>query len=231
MEKAVTVTTDEPGRPAARLILVAEVIPYIRIEPQNPVEIYYESGKSYTRDLTLAPRAGRLVVIGKPKNISAGLVRASLSQRARPDRAGVYQLHLEIGPVRGPGDAEETLMLPTSDPQVPMLPVTVDILAAKGPVVSPRELFAPAIDAGDRGAELTKLQVFTRSGQLRLGAIETGKRGLEAQVAEKSPGRAYEVTLRYAGGWQPGGIDTILSIHTDDPTTPILTVPFHILVR
>jgi Protein of unknown function (DUF1573) len=231
VEKIITVRTDEPGHPDPQLVLTATVIPYIRIEPQHPVEIRYEPGGRYQVDLRLTPRAGRAVTISPPKGPPSRLVSARLTPPAASDRAGTYHLRLDVGPVRGPGDMTETLQLPTSEPHLGMLPVTLQILAARGPVASPREIYAPAIDAGQRETDLTKLQVFSRSGEFHLQAVDTGRAGLAARITEKTPGRAYEVTLHYTGGWRPGSVDTSLKLHTDDPSWPVIEVPFHVFVR
>jgi hypothetical protein len=231
VEKVITLQTDEPGHPVTQLRLTANVIPYIRIEPAYPVEIRYEPGGRYQVELRLTPRAGRSVTIGPPKGPPSKLVSARLTPPGPADRAGTYRLRLEVGPVQGPGDLTETLQLPTSEPHLGMLPVTVNILAAKGPVASPRQVYAPAIEAGARGTDLTKFQLFSRSSEFHLLRIETGNPNLAARVTEKTPGRAYEITLRYTGGWRPGSVEITLKVRTDDPDWPVVEVPFHVFVR
>ena len=76
------------------------------------------------------------------------------------------------------------------------------------PVVSPREVFVSSLAPGDQGKELSRLQVFARSGGLKLLDVDTGNPGLKAEIQPKSPGQFYEVVLRYAGGWKSGPISS-----------------------
>ena len=234
MEKTLKVKTDDPLQPEAQLTINCQVIPYIRIEDLSrkgeqgsPVVIQYSRGESFQRDLTLTPREGTSITMRDARS-SSPLLKAGLS----PGKArGSYRLHLAIGPVKGPGDVTETVQVTTSAPHMTVLPVVVVLLAKAGPVVSPRDVYISSLDAGEKGKEVAKMQVFTRTGHLKVLGIDTGNTGLLAEVQPKTAGQFYEVVLRYAGGWKSGPVEGKIRVRTDDQTAPVLVVPFHAMVR
>lgn len=226
MEKRVKVKTDDPRHPDAELVLVADVIPYVRIEPPSPVVVQYRRGGTYTRDLVLTPREGKKISISGPVGTSPG-IRARVDPPGPADKTGSSHLHLDIGPFQGPGDVTTTVQLATDEPQLPRLPVVVVALAQSGPVVTPREVYLKRFAASERDTELARLQVFTRSGQLQLLGVETDNTGVKVTVDPKTPGKFYEVVLRYAGGWKPGPVSGNLRVRTDDPRDPVIPVQFH----
>src|SRR5205085_795647 len=104
-------------------------------------------------------------------------------------------------------------------------------LAQEGPVVSPSQVMVSSIAAGEKGKELQRLQVFTRSGHLRLKRVETGDPAVRAEIVETARDQFYQVVLRYGGGWHPGSVNHTIRLVTDSPRDPVLTVPFRALVR
>ena len=79
--------------------------------------------------------------------------------------------------------------------------------------------------------ELARVQVFTRSGHLKVLGIDTENPGLRAELQPKTAGQFYDVVLRYTGGWKSGAVVGKIRIRTDDPTTPVLIAPFQATVR
>jgi hypothetical protein len=227
VEKGVKVKTDDPTQPEARLVLAGNVVPYIRTDPQSPLVINTKRGETYTRDLRLIPRPGHSVSISNPVSDSP-FVKATLGS---PDRDRAYPLHLKIGPMIQTGDLTARIELATTEPKVPELPVIIVALAQNGPVVSPRELSVSTVSPAHQGKELTRLQVFTRGGELRILSVNTGNPGLEAEIKPESAGHFYDVVLRYAGGWKSGPVAARIKIRTDDRSAPVLTVPFSATVQ
>ncbi len=156
-----------------------------------------------------------------------------MTARLDPPTSGdaTAHLHLEIGPVEGPGDRTETIQLVTTETDVPRLPITVLAWAQSGPVVRPSELFLRDVGAAAKGAKLGTLQVFTRSGALQLLGVDTGTPAVAAEVSPRTPGKFYDVVLRYQGGWKPGSMDGVLRVRVGDARHQVLTVPYHLVVR
>ncbi len=224
------IRTDDPEQPRLQVPVSAEVAPYIRFLPHSRVLIPYEPGKLYRRVVQLVPRAGSGVRIRGVKSESS-LVKATLTPPAAGDKSGTHRLHLTVGPRREAGDFTTTVYLTTTARGAEAWPVTVVGVAKQGPVVSPRRVLLPVVRAAAPGRELTRLQVLTRSGQLKVLGVETGTAKLRAEIQARTPGRLYNVIIRPAGPLPAGTLTTTLRIRTDDPKNPVLTVPFHATVR
>jgi hypothetical protein len=230
MEKHVRVKTDDPRRGEIALTLKAEVTPLIAIEPQNPVVLLYRRGAVERREVRLIPRPGSGTTLSSPTTDSPA-VKATLDPPVPGDPRRAYRLQLVIGPYDRPGDLQSTVQVATTEPRLPLVPVSVVAQAPAGPVISPLRLYLPSLRADEAGKALSHLQVFTRSGRLRLLGVETGDPALSADIKESTPGRYYDVTLRYTGGWKAGRVGGNLRLRTDDPRDPVMVVPFSGIVH
>ena len=230
MEKQVKVTTNDPSQPEAQLVVAAEVIPVVAMEPRSPLVIQYKPGETYRREIRLTPRADRSMTISSPEPDSP-LVKAEVVPPPAGDRARTHLLRLAIGPYAGPGDMNTTVRLATTDPKVPRVDVVVVGLAQSGVVVSPRNVLLPMLKPESAGQEIARLQVFARSGGLKLLGVETGSPSLKAEVTAKTPGQFYDVVLRYTGGAKKGSLETTIRVRTDDKRFPTVSVPFDTVVQ
>lgn len=230
MEKHVKVHTDDPKAAVTELTLVAQVQPLMVVEPQGVVHAEYHRGQSFHREVKLVSRTPGPVTFSNPKSDSP-LVRATVLPRAPGDPATVGRLGIDIGPVPGPGDLYTTVKVATSEPRVRVLPVPVAAWALDGPVVQPQRVNVASFPAADTNKQVGSLQVTARGHRIHLLGVDTGNPGLKAETAESAEGSTYTVTLRYTGGWKPGVVQTTLRVRTDDPTFPVVTVPFRVLVR
>jgi hypothetical protein len=234
--KEVTVYTDDPRSRSLPLRLDADIIPYVRIEPPGPLEIEYQRGAVVQRELQLIPRQGTPISF-KGVQSSSPLVKAALQPAAPGGPPGTVRLHLVVGPVPGWGDSTGSLQVGTSAPGLSVLPISFTLRAPNGPVVDPVQVNVPAVLPGSPGIVagtgeqvLARLRVFTRAGALHLVSVETGTPLVQAQIEQEIPDKEYRVTLRSAGDWRPGAIDTSIRIRTDDPAFPEVGVPFEALV-
>jgi hypothetical protein len=228
MEKGLVVKTSDPRQPEMRLTFTAEIIPLIRITPPNPLVVNFKRGEVIRQEIRLVPRKGRAVKITGPKSDSS-LVKAVMDPPKDEGGEWTYKLHLVIGPQNQPGDFNGRLMFETTDPSVRVFPITVVGFAQSGPVATPTAIQPPEFTP-EAGKEITRFQVFTRKGKLRIRGVETGDPAIEAEVISRTPDQFYEVVLRYRGGWHPGNVSRSIRVLTDDPGAPVLAVPFSLTV-
>jgi hypothetical protein len=230
VEKDLTVRTDDPAQPETRLVLAADVLPLVRIDPSGTLEVPYRPGTVYRREVRLTPRKGSRVHLGRALSESP-LVKPVLFPPGPDDSPESYRLQVTAGPWAGPGDAITDIRVPTSDPRLPELLLVVAARAQVGPVVEPAEVFLPTITPGHEGTELARMRVFSRSGPLRLLKVETGSPALRAEIVPQPGGTGYHVPLTYLGGWSPGTVRGTIRVHTDDRLFPLVTVPLHAAIR
>jgi hypothetical protein len=229
VDQEVRVYTDDPAREETLLAITADVLPLVGAEPRGSIVVQYEPGKVYRREVRVAVREGERITVNSASS-DLRYVKAKLSSAA-PGKRREYRLLLEVGPVPLPGDFNGRVVLATSDRRIPQLPVPVALLAKKGVVAAPRDILVPSMSGEERGLELRRVQVLSRGTPFRVLGVETGNAGLVAEVRPKTPGRVYDVVLKYAGGWKPGLVETTIRIRTSDPLTPVVKVPFTAQVR
>jgi Protein of unknown function (DUF1573) len=218
-QKTLQVTTNEPRAPARNLTLAARVVPFLDLEPRQ-LEVLYRRGDVLRREVRLVPRPGSGLRVLRAA-CALPLVRTRLVPPAPGDAQGAYRLQLAIGPCCGPGDLRVPVRIFTSEPQMPETMLAVAALAQEGIVA--------AVEPDSEGQSLGSVRVFTRSGSLRLLGVETGTPRLRAEVQDRG-GSQYAVTLISTGGWPPGPAAAAIRIRTDNPLTPVLTVPFRTTV-
>ncbi len=229
VEKSLRLRTNDVAQPELRLVVTAQVLPFVRMEPRSPLMLPFEHGGRYEKEVLLVPRAGSHLGLSSPR-CDRPFVHAQLVPPGGSDPKRAYRLRLTIGPVARSGDFTATVKLTTSEPKMPEAWFVIAGLAKSGPVVSPDRIVVPARRAGALGGELARLQVFTRTGPMKVLGVETGSAHLKAELTAKTPGHFYEVAVRPAGTLPPGILRATLRVRTDDPETPVVTVPFSMTI-
>lgn len=231
VQKELTVVTNDPKEPEVKLHLTAEVDPIIKIEPPSPVQIPVHRGQTVTREVQLTPRQGSGIQLSDVK-VGSPIVKATLIPPPASTPEGPYRLKMTLGPCPPAIDVSGVVTIRTSSPQMPIANVVAVGLQLDGPVVSPREILFSAIPSGEAGAQLTNLQVFTRSGEaFEIKGVKCSLPELEAKLKAESPGRLYSLTVTRKQPLKPGRRQGEIVILTSNPTTPRLTVPIDLTVN
>ena len=230
MEKTLRVRTNDASQGEIRLTVKMDVVPFVRMEPRTPLVLQFDPGKTYTQDVVLTPRAGGNIRLSSPK-CEQSFVHASLLPASAQDGKGSQRLRLTVGPVTQPGDFTATVKLATTEPKLPEAWFVIAGLAKSGPVVSPAQVVLPSRSAGEMAGELARVQVLCRTGSVRVLGVETGTPFLKAEVVEKAPGHLSEVVVRGTGRPKPGPLRASLKLRTDYKATPVVQVPFSVVVN
>lgn len=219
------------SQPAAdiRLTVAADVTPFVSTIPAGPITVTYRPGETYRRKVQLSIRKGVAMELGAPQ-LEASWLKASL-RRNSTTAEGSYELSAELGPFRRPGDQTTLLRIPTNEPRCPSVSIVVMALASSGPVVSPTDLSGRVVDPGDKDVLLGRLQVFTRSGSLKLLGLKADSSGIGTRVSPVRAGQFYEVAVTYPGGLKSGDVRSLIHVRTDDARTPVIDVPVRFTVR
>jgi hypothetical protein len=230
MEKSLTVRTTDPAQPETRLAIAVEVVPFVAIQPPSPIQVLYKHGETYQKEIRLTPREGSGIRITTALSDSPE-VKATLEPSSSSEAKGAYLLKLAIGPHDKPGDFISTVRVQTSEARLPELRVVLAGLAQSGPVATPAEVNLPTVRDVTDGKELTRFQVFTRSGKLRVLSVDTGTPKLRAELSAPEGSVFTNVILRSAGAWTSGPMKATLTVRTDDPKFPEIKVPFQATVQ
>lgn len=228
--RSLTVRTNDASQPEVGLSVAVNVVPFVGMDPPNPLQLYYQPGQVYRKTVRLTPRAGSSMGLSNPTSTSP-LVKARLVPPAAGDESRTYMLHLTIGPRKEPGDFRAMVKVQTTERRLPEAWLAVSGLAESGPVVTPSDILLSTVPAGAPGREVAQLQVFTRRGTMKLISVDTGTPALKAEIRATVPGSSYDVTLRSTGRWKSGIIESTIKVRTDDRTAPVMLVPFHAVAQ
>lgn len=225
MERSLRVRTNDASQPEVGLSILVDVVPFVRMDPPSPLQMYFRPGQVYRKSVKLTPREGSRIRLSTPTTASP-VVRVKLDPPASGDPKRAYTLHVTFGPRSQPGDFSAVVKLQTTEPRYPEVWLAVMGLAESGPVVNPSQVTLPVVPAAPAGTEVVRLQVFTRLGTLKLLSVDTGTPALRAERLRKAPGPFHVVSLRTTARWKSGNIRSTIRVRTDDPKSPVVTVPF-----
>lgn len=227
IEKSLKVRTSVPGSNDLTLTIAADIIPFVTQEPAGPITVRYTPGDVVRREVRLTARQDLTIKFGKAKADSP-LIR--IDELPAPAAGGVptRRLRLTIGPLRQPGDFHADVQVPTTSSRFPVITIPVEGLAEAGPVISSHDLILFLGRRPPTGTEQTRFQVSTRSGRLRVLAVEPGVPGLRAEIQERTPGSFYEVVLRTTESWKHVPAVGTLRVRLEDPTLPVLAIPIRV---
>lgn len=228
VKKELTVFTNDPLHPETKLRLVSEVAPLVAVDPPSPLQIPVHRGQVVRRLIRLTPREGISLAPGAPE-VNAPHMKAELKPAG--DGRG-HLLALTLGPCNESVDLVGKVSLKTTSPKLPLMNVVAVALQLDGPVVSPREVLFSSIESGAAGGDVTRLQVFSRSGaDFKVLEAKCTVPGLESRVETDTAGRLYNVRLVRSGPLRSGRATGKIVIRTDDPKYSQLSVPVDITVR
>jgi hypothetical protein len=226
------VETNDPRAGSVPLLLAGTVHGPLDIEPLPAVFLSAFRGEDIRRELTLRSNQPGPVTIRLSSQRDAHHV-ASL-ETIEPGRSW----RLTVKPAAGtpPGRYDETLELQSSDAAIGTLRLPVHVLVKADLYVGPDE-----IDFGEIPLDRVRLQpnaaafleqttfVKKREGQFRLRSVRSDVEALAIRVTPSSgPSGIFriDVGLR-AEALRASSLDGTISIDTDDPTYPELTIRVH----
>lgn len=223
-QKTVTVTTNDPKMPTARLELKGEIIPIIDVQPDYVNFGSAKYGTEQVKEVVIKGEPERALVI---KNLLAdpAYVQAKLEQdKVAP---GQYKLNVVLtdkAPVGAIRDAKVTFE--TNYPEKPLITIRVTG-RIDGPIqVSPISVFFanPDKERPETQARTITVQTVEATPFKILKAETTVPADVKAEVTPVEAGRKYEIKLQYVGDFEKPMFNGKLVIDTDNKVQPQIEV-------
>lgn len=221
--------TNDPHQRSVTLAMVGTVRPPIEIEPVPAVFLSSFQGESVRRELTLRSNQPDPVTMRLPSR--RGQYYAADLETVQPGRS--WRLTVKPAPGTLPGRYDEVLELESSDPGIGTLRIPVHVLVKADLHASPSEINFGEVPL-DRvlrqpGAVrfLEQIVLVTkRQGRFRVRRIRSDVAGLDFRTTPES---GESGTFRIDVGLRPellrpASLDGVISIDTDDPAFPQLTI-------
>lgn len=202
-------------------------------EPSDTL-IVGESGRSATLFLTYDPRqpievVGMTITGGATGSVSyepweGELADPQLGEGPRPRKG--YRIDLLFGPNIGTGRREVGLEVETRD-QVFRF-VRHNFYLQRGIVALPSSVFFGQIG----NEELRAVAMLRQPGRpFRITRIESDHAAIRATSERLKDGSEYRITVVYSGKADAGDLEATITIHTDDPSQPVIVIPVSAVVR
>lgn len=228
VKKELTVQTNDPLLAEVKLHLAAEVDPLVAFDPPSPVQLQVHRGETARQIVRITPREGIELLPGQPV-VSEPYLKAKLTPAGDGKS---HLLSLELGPCNDSLDLVGKVTLRTTSPKLPTTSVIAVALQLDGPVASPQQIMFSSMESGEAGGEVTRLQVFCRSGaSFNVLSARVTIPQLTAEVTADAPGRLYGIKLVRKGPLRSGRAAGKVEIGTDHAKYPTLSVPVDITVR
>jgi hypothetical protein len=182
VQKEITVTSNDPAQPTRKLHLVAEMRPLFQFSPVNPLVVRYRKGDVIRQVVTLsaAPDLPGVKVLG------LGTTTAETEARILPARAsdapGTARVEVIVHPPTQGGDITGQVMLQTSHPRVPTVPLMISLLCQDAITVQPRAVYWAAPGAGPSPDSTRLITLMKRSGPFRVLAAKAEHPALQVEI-------------------------------------------------
>lgn len=222
--KGFTVFSNDPLKPQLRLTLTAQVMPLVNVTPGRAAMLAVEDGP-VSMEFTIERNGGRAMkIVDLVPN--AAFVKGEWE--ALPGE-GRYKVKVTATGETPPGRNVVPFVVKTDLPKAGMisLVLTVD----RGIVSTPPMVFFGLLLKDLKEPRQAAVTVTRLKGGFHVKEATVDDPKVQARLQTVRDGAEYLVTVTYAGGWEPGIIRKTLTITTDDPKQPVITVPVQAVVQ
>jgi hypothetical protein len=246
--KHVTVFSNDPAAPRARITLAAHVRPTVRVSATSIAFGAVACGSRERRTIELrAAAADTLRILGyevaaarQTLGEPAARTADSLHSEARlavtiegaesEGDSTLYRVHLETRAGAPPGPFTLTHAIRTNLVGALRVPLHISGQFYSFFVVEPTVLSFGGLPQS-REKTISVMLTGRGEGRRHVLGVRCADERLAARVVEHEAGRRYEVEATIPAGAEPGQIQTRLTIETDDPRQPQIDLEVRALVR
>jgi hypothetical protein len=227
IEKQITLTTNDPEQPEVTLQLAAQMRPLFNFSPSNPYALPYRPGEVIRQVfvITAADPATRLTAVTSNEADAQGRLLPQTSGD------GTWRVEVTVQPPAAGGDFTTAVLLQTTHPKVPVIPLLVTGMSRDAITASPRMLYLGTVGTGPSTRPPMMLALSRRFGAFHVRAVTADTPALKAEVRPTGADNVYEIRLRYVGGWKPGKVTGKIVATTDDPRWPKVEIPYEAVVN
>jgi Protein of unknown function (DUF1573) len=229
VEKHVRLLSDDPQADVVVFIIRAVVPLAVEVLPSENLAISFAAGESQTAEVTL--RSTDEI----PLRVSAiqSAVPYLLAEVAPESAANGPEVKLRVSVTAAapPESFESQILVRTGHPGLPILAIRVFGQAAAAVAVRPPRLWFPVIRPDATAPVERLLTLASPKRAVRVIKVEDPEARLQARVVPGEDPSYMEIRVTYPGGWVFPPVQGMLRITTDDPTRPVIEVPYVVGVR
>jgi len=221
--KLVSVFSNDPQHRETQLRITADVKPYVDYQPQSTyIRMYKGDEYKVTFVITCNDEVPLEIKSLKP---SLAYLQTKLEKEESGGKVR-YLVRVLIPPTAPPGNLVGNIAVETNHPKAPLLNLPVYGVILQEITLEPNYVHFGNVTSGqvvEREVDISK-----RKGTFNIKTITSTNPHVSAEIETPpvEPGRRYKLKLRYDGKAEAGALQGQVTILTDDPEQPQLTLRF-----
>ncbi len=224
VQKAVTVTCNDPTQPSVMLQIRGTVWHPIEVNPLFAV-MNVPADISPTNNISsvvhVVNNLETPLMIYEVKSASSNFMAELQTNQPGKD----FSVVIRPVPPMAPGNVQTVVSLKTSATNQPEINITALAMVQAAVLAIPNQIVLPAGSISNKLPVTVTIQNNV-SAPLTLSEPTVNAQGVDVEVKETQPGRLFAVTLSFPEGFQiPPGENEALTIKTSHPQYPALRVP------
>jgi hypothetical protein len=222
--KGFTVFSNDPVTPEMRLSVTAQVKPLVNVTPGRAALLAVED-EPVSMEFTVERNGGHAMKI---VDIVPNAAYLKGEWTALPGE-GRYTVKVTATAETPQGRNVVPFVVKTDLPKAGMisLVLTVD----RGIISVPPMLFYGLVPKEMNEPRQAAVTISRQKGGFHVKEATVDDPKLQAKLETVRDGGEYRITVVYGGGWEPGIVRKTLTITTDDPQQPVITIPIQAVVQ
>jgi len=223
-EKAITITSNDPTNPNLKIKLAGEVKRYVGVTPSAANFGRIAGQEPQERILTIQNNTEQPLELTMPPAKKGARFTYELVETA-PGKT--FKLHVHTAPPFTPGSLRDKLQLTTNVDKQKTLDIVVIATIPMRLDIQPRTITLRQAKGSAAGKPVKRRVRFTNYGKKPVKLLEGSANhpDIKVTIKERQEGKAYDVEVVVPPNYEPPAQGHIVTLKTDDPDKPTLTVP------
>lgn len=218
--KEVVISSNDPEQPELNLVVEGTVYTSVTVSPTDAVfASFADASTNETKVIRITNNTAEPLALAAPESSNPAFVTELRTVREGKE----FELKVTAVPPFGSVGIRGHITLKTNLPDRPVITVTALVVIQKPVTVVPSGLWVPAPPATQ-----SRVTIRNNSGMAGFALSEptVNLPGVTAAISEVEPGRTFSVLLTFPAGFAlPAGTQGELTVKTNNPRFPIVTVP------
>jgi hypothetical protein len=237
ISKSILVMTDDPQTPTVTLVIKADVRPFVEILPRPLIRFNAVSHEPMSQTFIVAGADPEQSLNVSKIESSVPFIATSIRKLGEDERVtgkskDQYEVTMTLTDETPVGPVNAVLTVNTDVKEAPKVPVKVYGVVRALIHVTPTQVQFGSVESRTRpGRNLIVVNNRTDGTKVQVTAADIDDDAFDARVTTIEDGRRYQVTVVVKADADPGTRDSTLTLTTDDPDFPTVTVPVRANLR
>jgi hypothetical protein len=237
ISKSILVMTDDPQTPTVTLVIKADVRPFVEILPRPLIRFNAVSHEPMSQTFIVAGADPEQSLKVNKIESSVPFIATSIRKLGEEEKlAGKskdqYEVTMTLTDEAPVGPVNAVLTVNTDVKEAPKVPVKVYGVVRALIHVTPTQVQFGSVESRTRpGRNLIVVNNRTDGSKVQVTGAKIDDAAFDARITTIEEGRRYQVTVVVKPDADPGSRDATLTMTTDDPDFPTVTVPVRANLR